>query len=830
MSNQPDLSNFSELSEGSQKQRIDEFNNYLWGNNWTEIENKEEIIQEVIDYSRQINYLEGLAFATLILGVFFCNHESVEAIQHLNIALSLYRKIGDSTGIIRCINNLGNTYLTVALYDKVLDCYREAAALAEETGNLRYQATMNINTGIVYSDLNNDSQAKVFLLKALEISKNLDLGNGISILYDILGNVYRKLGEFNNAEKYLFKAIENCRKFNQTSLEPTCLTNIGTFYQKQGQLDKAMDYYNQALDISEQISSPTIVHVLKNIGQTFYMKKEYKSARQYLERALNITNKLKLNFRYIHIYELLFSVEKANHNFETALEYQEKYTRKLQEQYNKNTEDKISMLLSDFKYKQTEQEKEIFRLQNVELKKKSEDLEHSYINISTINSIGQKITSTIKLEEVLDAIYIGVNSMMKADVFGIALIDKSTEEIDYKFFIEESQRIFPPRISLHLKNNLAASCVRKKKTIKIDDAEIELKGFNKINKSNSALVTQSIVYIPLVVENEIIGVLTVQSYQKNQYKNYQINMLKALSIYITDAVKNSLNHEKLGKLNTLLTIEKKELAIAKEEAEIANQEKSKYLTEILDSIRYAERIQRSMLPDSEIINSLIPNSFYLRMPKDIVGGDGYYLEPIKNSFYIALFDCTGHGVPGAMMSMVATVFLRRIIIDYKSSNPSAILKQLNIIIRRFLKQNKKETISDDGLDVAVCFVKPEESKLLYAGARLPLYYHDKGEIIQIKGDRQSIGYKNSNENFDFTEHEIKIQDNSTFYLSTDGFIDQIGGEKNLPFGWKRFMKLLKENHKESIEKQCKFLKSSIIEYKGRENPQIDDITVIGFKI
>ncbi len=237
-----------------------------------------------------------------------------------------------------------------------------------------------------------------------------------------------------------------------------------------------------------------------------------------------------------------------------------------------------------------------------------------------------------------------------------------------------------------------------------------------------------------------------------------------------------------------------------------------------------------MLPDSEVINSLIPNSFFLWLPKDIVGGDAYYLEPVKKGFYITLFDCTGHGVPGAMMTMMAIVFLRRVIVDYKDGNPSEILKQLNKIIKHFLKQDREDTLSDDGLDAAVCFVDPGEKKLVFAGARLSLYYNDNGDIVQVKGDRQSIGYKNSDTRFNFTEHEIQIQNDSMIYLTTDGFIDQIGGEKNLPFGWKKFIKLLEDNQNESLDKQCKILESSIAEYKGKENPQVDDISVIGFKI
>ncbi len=806
----PDLSDFSELSGDAKKQRIDDMNNYLWDNNWSEIEKKKEIILEVIEFSEQINYIEGLAFSTLILGVFFCNKESIEAIPYLNRSLTLYQSIRDSTGTIRCKNNLGNIYRYAGLFDKSLDYYQEAASLAEETGNLYYQAMTCINIGMVYSDLKNDLQAKPFLFKALKITQNYDLGDGVIHLYQVLGDVLYRLGELKNAQEYYIKALDSSRKFNQTSLEPYCLTNLGEYYQIEGQLEKALEYHTQALKkVNESFADVESIIILSNLGHTLYLKKDYENSLLYLKRALTIADKLSHNFRSINIYNLLSKVEKANKNFESALTYQELFSEKIQELYTTNTERKISTLLADFKYRQSEQDKEIFRLRNVELKKKSDQLEESYNNISTISSIGKEITSTIKLEEVLDAVYEGVNSIMAADVFGIALLDKSTEEIDYRFFIENSIRIFPPRISIRTENSLAAKCIIQNKEIKIDDTMMIIKDGAQKHETDNPQITQSLIIIPLIAEEDIIGILTVQSYRKKQYTDYHMDMLNALGVYIASAITNSVNHEVLT---------------------IANQEKGKYLTEILDSIRYAERIQRSMLPAPEILKSLLPNSFFLWQPKDIVGGDAYYLEPLKNGFYIALFDCTGHGVPGAMMTMMATVFLRRIIVDYKSSSPSTILRQLNIIIKNFLKQDREETLSDDGLDAAVCFVNPEKKKLMYAGAKLPLYYLSNGEIIKIKGDKQSIGYKKSDLDYQYTDHEIQIQNNSTFYLTTDGYIDQIGGEKGYPLGRKRFTKLLKENQNEDMEKQGEILKLSLKEYMGEENPQVDDITVIGFKI
>ncbi len=810
MSNIPDLSDFSKLSREAQKKRIDKVNNFLWDNIYKKLENREELIQQTTSLSEGINYTEGIAFASLNMGGFLNLQKSADALPYINRALNLFKKTKNIRGIIRALNNMGFAYSNVALYEKALDYYENVVDLAEKEGDNFLLSTAYHNLGDVSLDLGNFDQAKTFLLKSLDIIQRLKIFKDIPISYLNLGIVSWKLGEKKNAREYFHLAIKMCHRYNQKFSEPGCLTSLGRFYQDQGLQEKALQYHQQALEICEEESIlGTQLSVLIHIGQIMYQKKNYTKAREYLEKALKISYELGQNYLQIDIYEILAKIEKADNNLESAFKYINLFAKETREKYSKSTEQKISVLSADFKYKQSEQDKEIFRLRNVELKKKSEELENSYNNISTISSIGKDITSTIKLEEVLDAVYKGVNSIMAADVFGIALLDKSKEEIDYRFFIENSIRVFPPRVSIHTKNSLAAKCIKQNKEIKIDDTKVVIKDGAQRHKTDNPQITQSLIIIPLISEEDIIGILTVQSYRKKQYTDYHLDMLKALGVYIASAITNSVNHEKLA---------------------IANKGKGKYLTEILDSIRYAERIQRSMLPEPEIVKSLLPNSFFLWQPKDIVGGDAYYLEPLENGFFIALFDCTGHGVPGAMMTMMATVFLRRIIVDYNRCRPAEILKQLNMIIKHFLKQDREETLSDDGLDAAICFVNPDEKKLVYAGAKLSLYYNDNGEIVQIKGDRQSIGYKNSDIRFNFTEHKIQIQNDSMFYMSTDGYIDQIGGEKNLPFGWKKFIKLLEDNQNESLDKQCEILESSIDEYKGEDNPQVDDITVIGFKI
>jgi len=257
---------------------------------------------------------------------------------------------------------------------------------------------------------------------------------------------------------------------------------------------------------------------------------------------------------------------------------------------------------------------------------------------------------------------------------------------------------------------------------------------------------------------------------------------------------------------------------AKENAEEAN----KF---IMESIEYAEVIQRSLLPNMEQVTTYLPNNFFLWMPRDTVSGDMVYAEQVKNGFIIAVIDCTGHGVPGAFMTMIVSTNLRRIIREQTSQSPAEILQQLNFLVKTSLQQDTEYAKSDDGLDIAICLV--QDNTLTFAGARLPLYYINNGKLIVIKGDKQSLGYKKSDVKFKFTNHTIKLESDMVCYLSTDGFLDQLGGKKRFQFGRKRFKNLLLENYQRSFAEQSQIILQAFNDYKD-DNDRQDDVTVVGF--
>jgi len=274
----------------------------------------------------------------------------------------------------------------------------------------------------------------------------------------------------------------------------------------------------------------------------------------------------------------------------------------------------------------------------------------------------------------------------------------------------------------------------------------------------------------------------------------------------------------------------------KEKAELQRQIAEEANKKIMSSIRYAKSIQHSLLPNMDEVKTFLPHSFFIWEPRDIVGGDIFFAERLEDGFIIAVADCTGHGVPGAFMTMIASSGLRKIIRDEGCHNPAEILNRLNYFVKKTLRQDTEYTLSDDGLDAGICFVSGTDShfslltshfSLTFAGAKLPLFCVYNNELNVIKGDKQSLGYKRSDLNFSFTDHTVSIESGMSFYLFTDGFADQMGGEKRRRFGTSRLKELLRKNAASDFEKQKELLLEAFYSYKGKEERQ-DDMTVVGF--
>lgn len=251
-------------------------------------------------------------------------------------------------------------------------------------------------------------------------------------------------------------------------------------------------------------------------------------------------------------------------------------------------------------------------------------------------------------------------------------------------------------------------------------------------------------------------------------------------------------------------------------------------TKIIDSIEYAKLIQESILPTAQELEGILRDYFIIWQPRDIVGGDFYWVKKIKDSWVMVVGDCTGHGVPGALMTMVANSILNYMIDETNFQNPGRILKEFDRIFRTTI--NKKDTTKtvDDGLDLGIVCVNPDR-QLIFAGAKISLYVKRNGELKVMAGDCKGIGYSNINDDFHFSNHLIQIHPDDSFYMTTDGFIHQNGGKKDFSFGKKRFAEMIKNIGPEDFKTQQQQFEETLQCYMNGEL-QRDDITVIGFRL
>lgn len=260
--------------------------------------------------------------------------------------------------------------------------------------------------------------------------------------------------------------------------------------------------------------------------------------------------------------------------------------------------------------------------------------------------------------------------------------------------------------------------------------------------------------------------------------------------------------------------------VAEQKTKLEHQNK-----EVTDSINYAQRIQKAILPSHRLIESYLPKSFVVYLPKDIVSGDFYWVDKKDNKVFFAVADCTGHGVPGAMMSVIGQNALNRVINEFGISKPSEILDKLSVLVEEAFSKSGSDV--RDGMDIALCALNTTTNKLEYAGANNALYIFNNHEFREIKANKQPIGRFESKVNF--VNHEINLTTGDSIYLFSDGIADQFGGPEGKKYKYKRVKELFLQNHLKSQSEQKNNIITEFVKWKGK-NEQIDDVCIMGVKV
>lgn len=287
--------------------------------------------------------------------------------------------------------------------------------------------------------------------------------------------------------------------------------------------------------------------------------------------------------------------------------------------------------------------------------------------------------------------------------------------------------------------------------------------------------------------------------------------------------------EQIAEQNEELVVQKEEILSQRDTLHIQKEFIEKQNADIIGSIRYAKRIQSAMLPSYTLFRKYLPQSFIYFVPKDIVSGDFYWIAEKNEKIIVAAVDCTGHGVPGAFMSLVGHTHLTQIVTQNGITNPVEILRQLHNGINELLKQT--ETDNQDGMDVGVAVIDKEAGIVHFAGAKNTMIIIDaEGSLEEVKGDRSSLGGMNqAEEELAFKLHEFKLDSSASYYLFSDGFSDQFGGPNDKKYMISNFKKYLRKISPEPMERQQELLKQKFESWKN-SSAQTDDVLVLGFKI
>jgi ligand-binding sensor domain-containing protein/serine phosphatase RsbU (regulator of sigma subunit) len=461
------------------------------------------------------------------------------------------------------------------------------------------------------------------------------------------------------------------------------------------------------------------------------------------------------------------------------------------------------------------QQKEEIESQRDEIEEQRDKIEQSYNNVQMLSEIGKEITFNLNIEKIVETVYLNVNNLMDATVFSLGIFQAKNNGI-LIFSKEQHTSVEPFIYDLSDKNRLAVICFEQQQEIFINDMDVEyIQYMPERKKPVSGNYVSSILYLPLMLKNECIGIISVQSYNKNEYTQNDLYILRNIAIYTSIALENGNAFRKIDE---------------------QKQEIEKSHKHITASINYAKRIQTAILPNSEIISMLLPDHFILFKPRDIVSGDFYYIKQMKQFTIIAVADCTGHGVPGAFMSMLGIAILNELVQKSEIQNSSQLIQELRKQVKISLQQTGQKGEQQDGMDIAFCAINLENYELSFAGAHNPCWIfrqknqldlENQADFIELSADRMPVGIFAKER--PFTEHTFQLQPGDVMYLFSDGFHSQFGGRKNRKFKAGNFKSLLSSIYKKDMNEQKELLEQEFNQWKGSKE-QTDDVLVMGIRI
>jgi serine phosphatase RsbU (regulator of sigma subunit)/Tfp pilus assembly protein PilF len=736
--------------------------------------------------------LNAVLFTLTILASHFSNAQSTTADS---LRLAFKAATHDST---RCA--ILTLLIDVEPNDSIWPIYNEQLLkLAESnvttsTGELKntfseYYASALNNSGYLSMQRGETFKAYEYYYKALNIEQKINNKAGIALEFVNLGYLFRQDGNISKALDLYHQALKLQIETNDKYGMATSYNNIGFIFDNQGEYIKALEYYNKSLDIYKKVNDKSgMATCYGNIAFLF---------ETYGDPMCKSTKSECVHSGYIKAIDYLNEAIKIQEeiNDKAALANSLNIKGGIYEYYGDPLCSSGKEICSSIS-KQT-----ALDLYLKALKIRTEINNTSGVSQS-YNSLAEFMLKQGKLDESLDygkkCLNISKELGSAERIKDAALTLKKIYEKRNHF--QEALNMY--QLYIQMRDSIYNDESKKATLKKIFQIEYEKQATTDSVKNSSKIKEERL-------RNEI-AISKQRYYTYGGFFGFALMLLVAIVIF--KALKNK------QKANIIITEQK----LLSETQKHIIETKQK---EIIDSITYAKRLQEAILPPKQFIDKHLPENFIFYKPKDLVAGDFYWAELINDLLFIAAADSTGHGVPGAMVSVVCSNALNRSIKEFHLTDTGKILdKARELVLETF---EKGSTEVKDGMDISLLCIDKKNKTIFWSGANNPLWYIQHDEFKEIKADKQPIG-KTDNPK-PFTTHQIEFSEGTSFYLFTDGYADQFGGEKGKKFKYKQMSEMILRNKDLLLSQQKEIISETFDSWKGNLE-QVDDVCIIGFKI
>jgi serine phosphatase RsbU (regulator of sigma subunit) len=645
------------------------------------------------------------------------------------------------------------------------------------------------NKGLYFLRKNNNDSAFVFLHKSAELSESIGYKDGLASSLNNLGIIYRYRGMNDRAiEVYLesLKLLQEIggEKKNIASVK----NNIGAILSIEGNQDKALDYYNKALKDYREIEDKNLIaSTLSNIGGVYAYKSKYDKALSYYDMADSIYK----NIGYPK------GVSEVNLNIADV------YLQK--GQYNKSIN---------------------YSKKSLELNKKLNDL--FYVGKNYVN-LGNAYLNQGKTDKALEYLKKASEAAKEA---GFLELQTSAFDILSKAYAKQNryQKAYETHRTFQQLNDSLLNKTKKNKILQLEmqyklDKKLKIKELERkreeklhqVEMKKQKILTYSALALALMAI--VFAIIIFRALRSKQYVN---RLLKEQKNEVLE------KNEELRQSQEEILAQRDQIQQQKKLATEQRDEITRKNNEMKSSIEYARHIQTALLPPQKYFNNLLSDYFIIYRPKDIVSGDFYWIYQKHNKTYLAVADCTGHGVPGAFMSLLGLTSMNEVVNETNNDvTPGEFLERLRDKVTKSMHQRDGKN-ARDGIEVALCIFDFNKMKVEFAGAYSPLYIIRENKLIETKGDRMAICY-NPQKQDKFTTNELSVYEGDMIYMFTDGYVDQVSEESHKKFRKDRFKETLLSIHQDKPSVQREELEKRFLEWKGNYE-QIDDILILGLKI